>query len=100
MSFILGYTFAADNYCPRCITKVLPVGEGEIFDGWDLAKGVRWDVEHNLDEIALAFGIDRSNEHSFDSAEFPKVITRQMLQADSLDYPSYCGYCGSALLDD
>jgi hypothetical protein len=91
---IVGYTFNADNYCPDCIIAVLPTGDGEAFDGWALAKGVRMSTEDNLHEIAAAFGIDWTDEHSFDSSEFPKVIFDSQLESDE-----YCGRCHRVLGD-
>ena len=86
---IVGYTFNADNYCPNCIIDVLPTGDNEAFGGWQLANGIKMSVEDNLSEIAYAFSINRNDESSFDSDEFPKVIF-----ADSeWDIKSVCGSC-------
>lgn len=83
---IVGYIYQADIYCPSCILHVLPTGEGEAFDGWKDVSGTMT-AEENLDELAAAFGIDRYNEESFDSGEFPKVV----FASDSPD--DYCGRC-------
>lgn len=85
---IAAYTFATEIYCPSCIVKALPTGEGEAYDGWGLAAGVTMSPEDNLNEIAHAFGIDRGDEHSFDSGDFPKVVF-----ADGLD-PNAVNVCG------
>ena len=71
---IAGYTFQGENYCPGCIIDQLPTGPGQPYDGWALDPGVFAPVEDNLDEIAIAFGIDRNDETTFDSGDFPKVI--------------------------
>lgn len=95
MSFgeIIAYAYRADEYCPRCIVRALPTGEGEAYDGWALASGVRMTTEENLSEIAAAFGIDRMDERSFDSGDFPKVIF-----ADSeTDSPYHCAVCGDLI---
>jgi hypothetical protein len=85
---IAGYTFRADNYCTECIIKVLPTGPDEAFDGWALAEGAdQMSTEDNLDEIAAAFSIDRMDERTFDSDEFPKVIFVDQIDDD------YCGLC-------
>jgi hypothetical protein len=93
---IVAYTFNADTYCPDCIVKVLPYGEGEAFDGWKLSDG--WEhlmtTEENLDEIAAAFGIDRQDERSFDSGDFPKVVFYDDGE------PEYCGRCHEPILED
>lgn len=87
---IVAYTFRADTYCPACVIEMLPTGPGQRYDGWALAAGVAMSTEDNLAELAVAFGVDRENEHSFDSGEFPKRV-----YADSLDgdFPEYCGHC-------
>lgn len=69
---IVGYTFQASEYCPDCIGDV--VTAQPAYGGWQLAEGVRLSTEDNLAEIAYAFGIDRMNESTFDSDDFPKVI--------------------------
>lgn len=91
---IVGYTFQTDVYCwGDCVIRALPTGEGEPYDGWALADGVRMSTEDNLDELALAFGIDRNDEHSFDSGDFPKVIF-----ADSVQDDERCCACGGELI--
>jgi len=90
---IVGYTYKADNYCTGCIIDALPTGEGEEFDGWKLTSGIRMSTEKNLTELAYAFGIDRNDEYSFDSSEFPKVIFAYML-----DGPHYCSNCRCELV--
>jgi len=90
---IVGYTFNADTYHPSCLT--LPTGPDEAFDGWDLADGVRMSTEDNLNEIAYAFGINRADESSFDSGDFPKVIFACQVESDD----ETCGACGAPLLD-
>ena len=89
---IVGYTFRADIYCPECIVGALPTGDGEAFDGWALAGGVRKSAEDNLSEVAAAFGINRDNESSFDSGDFPKVIFASMTEDAGT-----CGSCGGEL---
>lgn len=89
---IAGYTYAADQYCPSCIIAQLPTGPGGAFDGWALAEGVSMSTEANLAEIAAAFSIDRMDERSYDSDEFPKVIFAIQLEEDER-----CGACGEEL---
>jgi len=91
-SDIIGYTFNAENFCPDCIIEVLPTGEGEAFDGWQLGAGVQMSTEDNLTEIAHAFQISRTAEHTFDSSEFPKVIFDSMI-GDTEE----CACCGREL---
>lgn len=82
MATIVGYTFRAENLCPPCTIRSLPTGEGEAFDGWKDMSAPPVSAEENLDEIAVAFGIDRGNEWSFDSGDFPKVILSGMVEDD------------------
>lgn len=90
---IVAYTFRAENLCPTCLLAALPTGPGEAFDGWALAPGVEpMSVEDNLDEIAAAFGIDRMDEYSFDSDDFPKVVF-----AGSVEEDERCTRCDSEL---
>lgn len=90
---ICAYTFNADTYCPDCIVTVLPTGHGQAYDGWALAPGADpMSTEDNLTEIALAFGINRDDEHTFDSDDFPKIVFCSDIQE-----LSHCGRCGEAL---
>jgi hypothetical protein len=92
---IVGYTFKANQYHPHCILDQLPTGPGEAFDGWDDVTG-KMTAEENLHELAAAFQIDRENEHSFDSDDFPKVIFASQVE----DSSEVCGGCGRPLIGD
>lgn len=87
---VVGYTFQTETYCPEHIIDALPTGEGESYDGW--ATVLPMSTEDNLSEIAFAFGIDRMDEYSFDSDEFPKVIF-----SDSITENDICTVCQNAL---
>jgi hypothetical protein len=87
---IAGYTFQAETLCSSCVVDALPTGEGEAFDGWRDATG-QMSAEQNLNELAAAFGIDRMDEYSFDSGDFPKVIFASQVDGDT------CDRCGSEL---
>ena len=65
---IVAYTYRAETLCPGCIIAQL-IGRGEASPA---ARDMR--VEEVLDQIAGANGIDRDDEHSFDSDDFPKVV--------------------------
>lgn len=86
---IVAYQFQASLYCPGCIGDVL--ASDARYDGWKLAAGVRMDAESDLNEIAHAFGINRQDETSFDSSDFPKVVF-----ADQVDGET-CEACGGEL---
>ena len=68
---IAAYTFQADIFCSECI-----VGEITDVHGEDVNPCVRdhEDVEGVLDCIAREMSINRMDESSFDSDDFPKVI--------------------------
>lgn len=91
---IVGYTFNADTYCDgECVVDAL-TAEGAPCDGWGLAPGgVPMSIEDNLDEIAHAFGIDRRDEHTYDSADFPKVVLSSMVEESE-----WCAGCGGELI--
>ena len=78
---IVGYTYAADIVCPDHVVS----GMGEH-------RRENENAEHALDRIAMRRGIDRQDERSFDSDDFPKVIF-----ADSVTDDDICGSCGEAL---
>lgn len=65
---IAGYTYRADNYRPETLIDVM-IGANELSPA---ARDMS--VEDALDQHAAALAIDRYDEHSFDSSEFPKVI--------------------------
>lgn len=76
---IVGYTYAADVYCDgECVVNALT--SSPQYQGWALAPGVRMSTEDNLNDIATIFGIDRGDEESFDSGDFPKIV-----HADQVD---------------
>jgi len=91
---IVGYIFCADIYCPDCIIDALPTGDGQAFDGWSLGEGVRMTTEENLTEVAAAFGIDRNDEGSFDSGDFPKVVFAEWVESSD----ERCGHCHESLI--
>ena len=79
---IVAYTFNADIYCPNCVVPVL--------SGMDVQVG---SIESALDVLASDLGINRNDEFSFDSSEFPKVIF-----ADQLEETDWCAECHEKIL--
>lgn len=75
-SDIAGYTYRADNYRPTDLIELL-IAEGTASPG---ARSMT--VESALDQIASANAVDRYDERSFDSSEFPKVIFVDQLTED------------------
>lgn len=83
---IVAYNYKADIFCPKCAVVELRrqiTGYGP-FD-WTLP------VEEVFDSVAMANGIDRYDEATFDSDEFPKVVFRDMTENN-------CGRCGKEIL--
>ena len=63
-STVVGYAYMADIWCPGCMA------ESSLLEGVKPAS-----VELMLDDAATRLGVDRHDEYSFDSGEFPKVVT-------------------------
>lgn len=79
---IAGYTWKAENLCLSCITDQLsPCPQGNT-------------NEEKLDYLAEFFGVNRNDETSFDSEDFPKPIF-----ISELDTENECSRCGAELLD-
>lgn len=67
MSSVVGYTYRADMFDPACMVEVL-IREGRLSPG---ARGMS--AEEALDQLAEVESVDRRDESTFDSDEFPKV---------------------------
>ena len=76
-----GYTFQAANYCPDCILSVVA---GEPIENVDAETG--------LDILATVRHIDRMDERSYDSGDFPKVIFSTQIEDVEL-----CESCNNEL---
>ena len=87
---VVGFQYQADLFCPNCILNAL-VGSA---DARRYMIAAHRDVDNALDNIARQRGIDRMDEESFDSDEFPKVIFRDQLESDEV-----CGWCHSLIED-
>lgn len=74
---IVAYTYQAETLCPGCINRQFNA-DGRL----------GYDAEPALDWHAKLRGIDRQDEASFDSCEFPKVVF-----ADQIEACGDCGYC-------
>jgi hypothetical protein len=80
------YLYRADLYCPTCTI-------GARITHQDAAPAARdMPVEDVLDQCADAMAIDRHDETSYDSSEFPKVVPRIDLADDD-----HCGACHNDL---
>lgn len=63
-STVVGYAYKADIWCPACME------ESSLLEGVKPAS-----AEWMLDDAATRLGVDRHDECSFDSDDFPKVVT-------------------------
>lgn len=76
---IEAYTYNAETLCPECVIERM-ISQGEASPG---ARGMA--TEDALDQIAGANGIDRQDEYSFDSDDFPKVIFHSDIEDETCD---------------
>lgn len=85
----VGYAYQADNYCLDCIPAIAAASKGQGLHEVRNAETEDWKAvvertyiqddgcncaECVLDRIASDHGIDRCDERSFDSGDFPKSI--------------------------
>ncbi len=104
MSFdsIVGYTYNADNYCPKHVVQAMCERIGSLrANQFALDTGhAEWD----LSALAHAFVIDREDERSFDSGDFPKVILSiDAISEDDDDngiWADRCGTCHKLLTEE
>jgi len=90
----IGYTYRADHYCPDCIGPAM-TPHGSNRPGLVQRHG----TEHTLDQLADAAGIDRGDESTFDSGDFPKIDSADTLRDGYADGgPDCCAHCGRVLV--
>ncbi len=77
----VGYTYKADLYEPAQLIEAM------IRSGDASPAAREMDVEDVLDQIASANGIDREDEYSFDSDDFPKPVFRHQLDPEEQSQP-------------
>jgi hypothetical protein len=111
---IAGYTYQAENYSPDDMLNLLIESiPANIEDAQHYAYGFNTETEELLNEWADNVGVNREDERSFDSGDFPKVIWEDQLTCSDLDwtneapkhdywpdastYGAVCGNCGNEL---
>ena len=83
---IAAYSYRAEILCPACTVEAL-------ITAGDAAPAARdMPAETVLDQCAGAFAVDRDDETTFDSDEFPKVVHLDQVAADAR-----CGDCREIL---
>lgn len=71
---IVGYSYKAATYCPEHLIELLLVNG-------QLSPAARdMNVEDVLNQLAAVEGVDRDDERSFDSGDFPKVVLSVQLE--------------------
>lgn len=82
---IVAYTYRADTYCLECIRKEMmrELDAISLYPEFDNA-------EFALDEMAKIAKVNRGDESSFDSGNFPKVVFRDQFSGIRRDF---CGGC-------
>jgi len=83
---ITAYVYKADIYCTDCIIEAM------LLAGEASPAARDMPVEDALDQIAAANAIDRQDEWTFDSDEFPKVVFSDDLSGE------HCGGCGGGIV--
>lgn len=76
MSTIVGYTYRAEQFTPAGLIAYM-VRNGELSPA-----ACDMDPEWVLNQHAGALAIDREDEWSFDSGEFPKVVLSLMVEGN------------------
>lgn len=83
---IAAYAYRAEMLCPACTIEAL-------ISAGDAAPAARdMPAETVLDQCAGALAVDRDDEATFDSGEFPKVVHLDQVAADER-----CGACRQKL---
>lgn len=77
---IVGYTYQADNFAPDSLIEHMIVA-GELSPG---ARGMG--AEAALDQLANGEGVNREDERTFDSGDFPKVIFEDRITCADRDW--------------
>ena len=85
-STIVGYAYRADIWCPACME------ESSLMEGVKPAS-----AELMLDDVATRLGVDRRDEYSFDSDDFPKLVTVGDLDFHGNEGIDECYQCGEEL---
>ena len=87
---VIGYTYAADNYCVDCMTDIATDRVFELD-----SERVYVHTRAALEVWARLAGItDVTDERSYDCGDYPKVIFPFMVDEE----PEHCGRCGKEIV--
>ena len=84
---VVGYTYRAANFCPSCIVAQLTTNPGNVHHQETQTDPAQ--TERHLDLLARLAGVDRMDERTFDSDDFPKVVFSS--QVEDVEYCDNCG---------
>ena len=84
----VAYSYQSETLHPACVIERMIANREASPAARDM------DTEEVLDQIAGANAIDRQDEMSFDSGDFPKVVF-----ADGITDGETCDRCGMLILD-
>lgn len=91
---IVGYTYNVDEYCDDCMRDIAK--REAALAGSSYMWGDCGSAEDVVGEWASMLGIDRSEEDTFESDEFPKRITADQAHASCKPGNGYNrGQCGN-----
>lgn len=83
---IVGYQYQAENYPADDIVGVLAGAYSAQFDQVDPAVLTNGTTEEILDALAIVMGVNRQDERTFDSGDFPKVVFDSQLVCEDRDW--------------
>jgi hypothetical protein len=85
---VVAYTFHAALVCPGCIVGAVAKAEADNPLGVGVPAGL---TAEKLAILAERLGVDRMDESSYDSGDFPKVVFRDQLADADLEGCEVCG---------
>jgi hypothetical protein len=85
---IVGYSYKAETLCQGCILDKVSKAR-ELFN---ISEYI--DTEGALNAAAAMQHVDREDEKSYDSGDFPKVVFASQVESDG----ERCDSCGESLL--
>jgi hypothetical protein len=81
--YIVAYTYKADNFMPKALIEFMVQIRELSPAALDMSPEVA------LNQLADVYGIDRDDENTFNSDDFPKVIFKFMV---NYDFTGFVGY--------
>jgi hypothetical protein len=84
---ITGYVYAADSFCDKCLKRYMFANK-QIDEELKAQR-----IEDILDIVSKEWGVDRTNEWSYNSDDFPKVI----FASDAEFMEDMCSRCDKCL---